>query len=356
MAIGLPAGAATVPSANALAAFHVGQAYERLFQDHIVPGTCGIVLERPGCNADFEAVHALRGPDANDTATQAWLATGNLSQAAKGWNGIYVPDKSWTEDPEFAWWYNAGIISVATSLPQSSATTDYLAGVAGMLAAHGAATPADFQGLVRSQGSPFDRLQPLQAALLKAVPVIPYPDPSFADGLKGDVQLGIYVSTLQQLLDNPLALSRPESRAFGTAIAGRLQSINDGYAVGVSFAPIVTALSGNISDNPGEMNQLRELLAKAISTKWPAPRRQAFLIGALSAQVAYNAAVLHDGQSDAAFRHVIGMLPPYAGASSQVIADVNAMLKIPPASKGGSWSAINAAASKAVSDMVATPS
>ncbi|MGA8576910.1 MAG: hypothetical protein WB609_14655 [Candidatus Cybelea sp.] len=180
-----------------------------------MPGTCGIVLERPRCVADFRTVQALRGNDSTDGAMEAWLATGDLALAVKTWNGVYVPDKSWTENPEFAWWYTAGQISIATSLPVNEASMEYIARIPDSLAAHADALPSEFRGLLPATGTAFERLRPLQAALLKAIPTVAYPDASLADGVRGDVQLGVYVSTLQELIDNPLALSRPESRAFG---------------------------------------------------------------------------------------------------------------------------------------------
>ncbi|HVS45044.1 MAG TPA: hypothetical protein VMS32_00050 [Verrucomicrobiae bacterium] len=347
---------APAPSALALDAYSQGQAYERLFQDHSMPGTCGIVLERARCNADFRTLQTLRGGDPTDGAMETWLATGNLALAVKEWNGMYVPDKAWPEEPEFAWWYTAGLISIATSLPENAATTAYLAHFSDTLADHADSIPAQFRGLQPSTGSPFVRLRPLQAALLEAVPTSPYPDPSLADGTKGDAQLGIYQSTLQELVDNPLALSRPESRAFGLAVTHRLQEINDEYSTGTSFPSVVSALSGEIPSDEAAVNEtLRGPLTHSISTKWPIGRRQAFLLGNLIAQVAYNAAVLRDPESDANFRGAVATLPPYAGMSPRVHADIETLQNISYATKGGDWVAINAAASRAVIDMATEP-
>jgi hypothetical protein len=319
-----------------------------------MPATCSIVLERPRCNADFQTIHALRGADPNDAAMAAWLATGNLSQAPKGWNGIYVPDSSWEQNPEFAWWYTAGQVSIATSLPENEATTAYIAHLPDAIVAHAGSLPPEFQGHVASSGSPFERLQQLQEALLKTAPVVAYPDASLAEGTKGDAQLGIFLSTLQELIDNPLALSRPESRAFGLIVVDRLQAINDSYAVGVSFSAVKSALSGAIPDVAGT-DALRQSLSHALSGKWPLARREAFLLGTLTAQVAYNAAVLREPQFDAEFRGAMSGFTPYAGMSPSVHADIEALRSIPYATNGGEWSAINAAASREVTDMVATP-
>jgi hypothetical protein len=208
--------------------------------------------------------------------------------------------------------------------------------------------------LVLATGTPFERLVPLQAALLLAVPNAAYPNASFVDGIKGDVQLGVYVSTLQELVDNPLALSRPESRAFGIIVTHKLQAINDTYATGASFSIVTAALAGQIPDENG-LDALRQSLAHSVSTKWPLARRQAFLFGAVIAQVAYNAAVLRDPQIDASSRGALSHFPEYNGMSPGVHADVQALRRIPYATNGGDWGAINAAASRAATDIATLP-
>jgi hypothetical protein len=342
------------PTAAALQAYAQGQAYERLFEDHVQPGTCGIVLERPQCRADFETIHALRGADEFDGAMETWLATGETASAVKGYNGMYVPDKAWDASPEFAWWYSAGKISIASDLPEDAATTVYLLHVPDVFASHVDATPAAFRGLIDASGSPFARLKRFRAALAEAVPVVAFPSMARAAETQGDAQLGIYATTLEELVDNPFALSRPESRQFGLAVLRRLQEINDRYGNAVSLSGAVAALSGQIPSDPRVLDSvLRQPVGSAISQKWPLERRQAYLLGGLTAQVAYNAAVLRDAQSDAAFRRVISTLPPYSGMSPTVQADLTALAKIPDVAKGGNWSDINAAASRAVAEMLA---
>jgi hypothetical protein len=336
-------------------AYSQGQAYERFFQDHIMPSTCGIVLERPRCLADFRTVQAFRGGDPSDAAVEAWLTGGgDVSLAVKTWNGSYITDRSWTEKPEFAWWNTAGQVSVAASLPVSDATTQYLAHFSDLMAAHASAAPAEFQGLMPATGTPFERLRPLQAALLRAMPADAFPVASFAGSVKGDVQLGVYLSTLQELIDNPLALSRPESRAFGLIVTKELQDINDTYKTGASFSLVAAALSGDIPATEPGLNAMRDALAHSVTTQWPIARREAIVLGGLTAQVAYNAAVLRDPQIDASFRSVLAALPAYEGMSPRVRADLEALKSIPHAA-GNHWHAINSVATQATTDMAASP-
>lgn len=360
LAVGVVAAAsrasAAEPATPATQAYAGGQAYERLFQDHVEPAICAIVLERPRCNDDFAMVAALRGADATDDAMRAWLATGDAASAPKDWNGLFVSDQAWRDQPETSWWYMAGMVSIAASLPQSSATVAYLRHVGDVLAAHDAVGPLSFRGLVSPGGSPFDRLKPLQTALWAQVPVTPYPLPAFRAESKADAQLGVYVSTFEELVDNPYGLSRPESRAFGLLMLTRLQRVNDEYGVKVSFAPVRAALADPIPDDPRLLDRLfRQSLIHAVSPKWPEDRRNAYLLGALMAQVAYNAAVLHDAQADADFRGQFAAIPPYPGISTTVHADVVALLSLPNMYKGGTWPEINAAASKAALDIASDP-
>ena len=190
--------------------------------------------------------------------------------------------------------------------------------------------------------------------LFRSIPTRPYPNASFAEPTGGVAQLGVYASTLQELVDNPLALSRPESRAFGLVVVSKLQAVNDKYGTGASLAVVRASLSGRVPD-ASEINPLREALSSAISTKWPLAERQAYMIGALTAQVAYNAAVLQDSGWDARFRNAIFSAPPYAGMSTLVRTDLQALKALPTIGNGGSWSAINAAASKATFDIVESP-
>lgn len=318
-----------------------------------MPGTCGIVLERPQCNADFRTIQAMQGPDPTDAAMTAWLATGALADAVKDANGTYVPDRAWTTNPDFAWWYSAGLVSIAAGMPQNEGTTEYLAHFQDVMASHDGLAPVEYKGLILASGTPFARLQPLQAALLRTIPAAPYPALELHAGAKGDVQLGIYESTLQELLDNPLALSRPESRAFGLLVVRQLQAINDAYGTGASLAVVSKPLSGDIPDTAG-INAMRDALSRAVSTKWPLARRQAYVLGAFTAQVAYNAAVLQDPAADAMFRGA-GASLGYDGMSPVVAADLQVLRRIPNAREGGDWKAINAAGSRAVVDMIATP-
>ncbi len=345
----------TKPSTAAVAAYGLGQAYQRLFQDvDLSPGTCGIVLERARCNADLQLLHEVRPDDPTDIRVAKWFASGDMALRVDNWNGMYVPETAWTDDPVFAWWYTAGIASVAASLPQGNATAEYVGSIADVLAKHVSAAPDDSAKWIPSGATPFARLAAVQASLERVFPVEPYPQPTFGKGPVSYVQLGIYADTVLQLVDNPTALSRPESRAFAAIVFARLQTLHAKFSDGISSAPLERALNSAIPTDPEAINRIwRQPLSHTLNTKWPDGPRKAFLLGFMISQVAYNAAVLKAVPADTEFRGAIASLPPWRGASKKALAEIAALQAIPYVVKGGKWNAINAAATRAVLDIVA---
>ena len=349
---------ATLPPSTA-SAYGTGQAYVRFFQDVLSPGICGIVLERERCNADFRAAQQWRGSEPNDSSYARWLTDGDTALFTKGWNGAYISENGWAQNPAFAWGYTAGAVSIAAEQPRNDATSAYLAHYVTDLANHSSAAPEGFAGLVTSSssGSPFERAQPLQRVLAQAVPVVPYPLPAFGAGLTADARLGAYIATLQELVDNPLALSRPESRAFATIVLAHLQQQHQKLHDGLSVAGLQALVDGDIPWDPAQLDALwREPLSSQIlNSKWPEDERKALLLGMLTAQVAYNAAVLKDAGFDATYRGVIAQLSSWPAMPKSMRADATALKAIPFASRGGSWKDINEAATRATLDLTVSP-
>jgi hypothetical protein len=342
------------PTTAATTAFGQGQAYERLYQDiNLSPGTCAIVLERARCNSDLQLIASLRGQDPTDALAQKWFASGDIALRVAKWNDVYVPAKTWSDDPAFAWWFTAGIASIAASIPQGHGTDEYVGSIADVLAKHSEAAPGSSPKWVPSGNTPFARLASVQSNLDEIFPVQAYPSARFARGPVSQAQLGVYVSTLQELVDNPFALSRPESRAFAAAVLARLQEVHVKYADGLTAAPLQAAVNEPIVADRESLNATwRQPLSQSINTKWPEGPRNAFLFGTLIAQVAFNAAVYKDADSDSRFRGVIATLPPWTGISAKTRADIVVLQSVPFAAKGGKWEGINAAATAATLDIV----
>ncbi|HYL26819.1 MAG TPA: hypothetical protein VEW74_03230 [Candidatus Nitrosotalea sp.] len=341
--------AAAAPGPEAVKSFRFGQSDVRFFQDHLMPGSCSIVLERTRCLSDFHAIQGLRGSDPTDDAVAKWLATGDASLNPSNWNGTYVPDRTWAQDATYAWWYTAGVISIAAAMPRNDATAEYLAHYVDELSKHASVTPNGFQSLIASGSTSFEQAVPLQRALDEAIPTAPYPAPVFSTDLLGTMRLGVYNATLLQLVDNPLALSRPESRAFAALVLAELQRRHQQYMDGLSVASLLSAVNAEIPGDPSRLNAewRQPLAANILNMKWPAASRNAVLLGQLVAQVAYNAAVLKDAASDSGFRKVIGQLAGLPGIPQATATDLLALAQLPAPSDAGSWAAINESATRA---------
>jgi hypothetical protein len=344
------------PAAGALRAYAGGQSYERLFQDTVMPATCAIVLERARCMDDLHVVESIAGPREEYATIEKWFATGDVALRLQNWDGSYVPESTWKSDPAYAWWYTAGIVSIAASLPQNDATTPYVAHYLGDLTAHAASAPEGYGTAIASSGTAFERLKPLQSMLNSAVPVTAYPVMRTGDSAGSDARLGLYYATVEELADSPLALSRPESRAFAIATLNDVGKVHQATGDGVSVEKLVTAFGSEIPSDPAAYHTVFARLATlGPRPSWPARRREAFFIGAVAAQVAYNAAATKDAQSDDAFRGALAKFAAYPGMSDAVHNDVLVLLHVPSVSKGGKWEDVNAAATQATLAIAAEP-
>lgn len=291
--------------------------------------------------------------DPIDAKVQTWFATGDISLRVQNWNGMDIAGKGWTEDPVFSWWYTAGIVSIAASLPQGGPIAEYLGHYADDLRTHASAAPDDSPKWVPAAGDPVAALAAVQGSLQGVFPVAPYPDAGFAGGAAGYAQLGVYTSTLQELVDSPAALSRPESRAFASVVLGRLEELHTTFADGLSAASLLRAVNEPILlDRQWIDKTWRQPLSRQLNTKWPDGPRKADVLGLLVTQVAYNAAVLKDLAADANFRAVIKSLPVWQGIDAKTRADLATLQKVPEVAKTGTWHAVNTAATAVVLDIV----
>lgn len=334
------------PSSDSLHAYAQGQAYVRSFEDYLQPGICGIVLERRRCSDDFAAIRQLAGPRKMDDEVTAWLKNGDIDQRIADWDGVELPDDTWKNDPTFAWWYTAGALSVAATMPENDGTSAYLSSIVDKLATHDGAAPAGFSNALGSDGSPFDKSKRLLALLDSAIPPTAYPAVPSTVGAAGEARLGVLNSTVNELFDNPLALSRPESRAFALAVIDKDEALDRKFGGSYSFDALRAVLRGDIpTDNETLSSKLRQPWVMWVSDlKNATSDRDAFVLGDLTAQAAYNAAILKDMDADSTYlRGAISQIKPYAGMSSAAMSAVGAMQNVPY----GVWAKIDPSASAA---------
>ena len=321
-----------------------------------MPSTCAIVLERARCVDDLHVVESVAGPREEYATVEKWFATGDVALRLQNWDGSYVPESTWKSDPVYAWWYTAGIVSIAASLPQNEATIPYLAHYLGDLTAHASSAPEGYGAAIAPTGTAFERLKPLQSMLNSVVPVTAYPVMRTGDSPGNDARLGLYFATVEELADSPLALSRPESRAFAIATLNVVGKVHQAMRDGVSVEKLTTPFESDIPSDPATYHTVFGQLAEVgPRPSWPARRREAFFIGAVAAQVAYNAAATKDAQSDETFRGALSKFAAYPGMSDAVHSAVVALLHVPSISKRGKWEDINAAATQATSAIATEP-
>lgn len=334
------------PSADVLHAYALGQAYVRTFEDYLQPGACGIVLERQRCKDDFSAVQQFAGPRKMDDEVSAWLKDGDIDHRVTDWDGVYIPDDTWKNDPTFAWWYTAGSLSIAANMPKNDGTSAFLSSVEDLLTAPDNVAPVGFGNTLGSDGTPFDKSKGLLALLNRAIPPSTYPEVPDTVGATGEARLGVLNSTVDELFDNPLALSRPESRAFALAVIDKDEALDRKFGGSYSFDPLRRALRDDITEDNDVINsQLRQpWVAWMSDLKNATSDRDAFLLGDLTAQTAYNAAVLKDKNADSTYlRGWISQIKPYEGMTTAAMSAVGAMQDVPY----GVWEKINPSASAA---------
>ena len=334
------------PTTDDLHAYALGQSYERTFEDYIEPGTCGIVLERQRCRDDFAAVQNFAGASKMDAQVAIWLRDGDLANRVDSWDGVNIPDQTWKDDPRFGWWYVAGVLSIAAEMPKGTGVDTLVSSIVNLLTKHAAGAPKEFSGLIDSSGAPWDRSKRLLDALHAAIPPTPFPSVSLAAGDAGYAQLGVLNSTVQELVDNPMALSRPESRLFALAVVDQIEAFDRKLGGSYSFDAIRLHLRAEISADHDTLDaDLRQPWSDWADVMKHAPdQRDAFLFGNMTAQAAYNAAILKDEKADSTFlRGLISQTKPYSGMSTEAKAAVHKMQDVP----FGDWPNINAGATDA---------
>ena len=358
------------PTATDRSAFATGQLMQREIDVFQNPGICGIVLERSRCVADFPAPPP--GADTQARAFAAFALSGDLDLYDQKWgdaNATLVPEAAWKTNPRNAWLEDAGIVSILGRWPRNP-ITDLFDGASLDDLARRAATAGPYATLIPSAYSEaalrakpgeeqltLDQVASLRDVLLPELdalfPTAPYPAPRLVDGVWGDVRLGIYASTAQELFDSPIGLSEPASRNFVALFLDRLSDLS-----GTAEKPVVARLRAQImqpfSDprvNDSQIQAFRKDLQDVVDTliaTWPTARKQTFLLGLLTAQAAYNAAVLKDKKSDAQFRGAVATLPLPPGAGPSAGDDFRAM----GGAANGDWRAVGAAATRATLDLL----
>ena len=311
-----------VPTDSDRSAFAKGEAKQRaidMFQD---PRVCGIVILRERCLSDLDALiggAGAAGNDANAERMRDFARTGDIDRFDKKWsdaNSLMFPDAAWTSDPRETWLEGAGVVlesSYGPSPPMISQIMSLpmykdLAKHAGTAGPYGTLIPRELAAAVQATAVPsqkdttdgvLDDVQKVQDALLPALktlfPSQAQPAVSVADTPKGDMQLGVYVASANEMFESPTLFLQPSSRAFLNSVALQLANVQLDPA---SAAQTRILAQGFLTANgPDDWKRFhadwQNLWGRALASL-KTERKDAFAVGMQSAQIAYNAAILRE--------------------------------------------------------------
>jgi len=363
-----------VPTQSEREAYETGRASARTVLVFQYPQLCAIVLERPRCTRDLDRFLARypKVPAADAAALRAAFSTGAFSKLDMRYgeiNTTFVAEPERLKDAHAAWLIEAGIASVEVpaaldqvhqvmALPNALALARD-AGAAGsfrslvpdgIVDAEARVTP-DPKGTV-PLGVPVDQAVTYQAAIVKALaatfPPQPYPRIAYAQGLRGDAQLGVALATLAELSEVPRMLAQPDAQGFVDATfarlietlpadATRLQALRADFAVGPEIDRLFRP-GGAISKLAAFKRDLDRTTLRAV------------IVGQFSAQIAFNATVYRDVKLSNTFRSDVEAFDE-VDASVPGLETLRAALRRPGASD---WPALNAAASALVTRLTAS--
>jgi hypothetical protein len=165
----------------------------------------------------------------------------------------------------------------------------------------------------KAVGLSMDRLQAYDAELIagfgRSFPTREFPTVTWTEGALGDARLGVAVTTLQEMLDDPLLLMQSDSQLFVDDVFRHLADYVDDARYKTGLAKIREQLRPSKHlDQRALVKAGNTELLHYIGSSIPQARLRAMVLGSLSAQVAFNAIVYKDSDIDAQFRNqLVGM-------------------------------------------------
>lgn len=341
LALGLvtvPSGAdaAIQPTSADRAAFAAGELMQQGINVLQNPRTCAIVLLRSVCKSALRSL--------GSSVFSRFASLGDIDLFDQKWsdaNSVVIPRDAWKRNGREAWLETAGVILESSYNPQgellhlmampmfadlaryASSANPYGALIPGAIQrrAHSPSTSSKIGKLKTSTlGITLSDADVLAASLLPILkglfPAESQPAVTVGQGLRGDMQMGVFVSTANEMFESPLLFLEPQSRAFlhdACMAMANLQSnaaqANRARVLGQRFLSLdsPSAWKAAIGD--------WQAMWVATARDLPEPRKDAFALGIMSAQTAYNAAFLREKP---ALADQLGLLANSTNLSSQV--------------------------------------
>jgi hypothetical protein len=291
------------------AAVEAGRAAGRALLILRDPKVCGIALVRDRCRADVEAFLAGQtDADFKDipkigthpvSGLRAFVTGGDLARFDRAL--VYINTRSstpamWREDARNAALFDAGVEDVMLPAGEGNQVMELLgAGSLLDLEKHAAqvpagslpiAMPAKLAGATGITKFSHD----LVAALDAALPPPPLIALTFADGPAGDAALGVASSTVAELIDSPSWLFQADAQRFLDAYTARLTAIAPAHSARIAALRSALRSSTGFSHDKA-LNMYSQVFGSVIHGD---PSAKRVVLGAFSAQLFYNAAILRD--------------------------------------------------------------
>jgi hypothetical protein len=290
------------------------------------PRACGIAVLHERCRADSESILAGRGDEAfasiphigarPASGLRAFVNDGDrsgLDPALMYINSHTATAAMWSADSRDAALYDAGINGVLVSAAHGNLAAQTLSlGPVLDLAEHLDVIPSGSLGIVLDVLRPAagsgtaKQLSPsalsvardLVVATDRTTPAPPLAVFTYDDGAFGDAVLGVAAATTAELIDSPAWLVQSDAQLFLDAYVARLTvMVPERRPQLAAFR--ATLRRGDVTEHDATLNAHTAMISPLLGPN--KPHTKGILLGMLSAQLVYNAAVLHDpGMSRAA--------------------------------------------------------
>jgi hypothetical protein len=282
------------------------------------PRVCGIALVHERCvadvttflagktDADFKRIPKI-GPQPA-TGLRAFVTAGDRDgfDSELGWfNERSATAAMWRSDARSAALFDAGVEDVVLPAAQDMQLNALIAmGPIGDLADHSAQIPSGALPIPTAQlrsaaqsgsGRPTSGVMKfahdLVAAVDTAMPAPPLARVGSSQGAAGDAALGMTSATVNELVDSPGWLAQADAQRFIDAYCARLAVVMPGR--GADVAALRSALRVGESFSHDAALKASSAMGTAFLQS-DAARAKPFVLGAVAAQMVYNAAILRD--------------------------------------------------------------
>jgi hypothetical protein len=338
---------ASAQSTDERAAVESGRAIGRMIVFFQARQMCAIAALRRRCAADFEALVARLGngrtlTDADVeqaagtgpqplTRMRRFFSSGNLDDADPRWSYLSTVDPSdgmRTANPHLAWLFDAG------EAAETSAAAMHNMALAAL-----AARPYSLMAQQLTDGAPYQFFPPgvaprlrealakgelppdLMGAVTDGLPDLvtrAFPPRAWIEPTKTGLspaayaEFGVMISTVNELVDVPRAAALPESQRQFDLLVERGRPLMPGGTEQLNALRAALRISSPF--DPEVYARAHQRITELLGFIPRGPTYRAFLVGLGAAQVAFNAAVVHESEPARLLLEMLGQNADADGA------------------------------------------